>query len=231
MPYRWSGGVLMALALAACSQEGHEAGPASGAAATASDQALASASATGESSANTSATAGGAVASAGSKGKASNEDSQQQPADYGASRPAGKPARDVPVDGANGVRSSSAPLDSAAAERQLWLESSLYGGDNPMARPRKVGITARPGDAGYRVRIDNQMGFQCDLAFNSQGQPARLTRCVPQTPDKRGWSVVQKEVRLRCSTLATEVVCSGDYDMGMPAGGTFPGRMTIARKR
>jgi hypothetical protein len=54
---------------------------------------------------------------------------------------------------------------------------------------------------------------------------------TPKLAENSEWKVVQKEVPLHCSALATEVVCSGEYDLGMPAGGTFPGRMTIARKR
>lgn len=121
------------------------------------------------------------------------------------------------------------PEAQAKAEKQLWLESPLYGSDNHMARARRVTIS--PSGDGYRVLIANQWSFECDLAFNSRGQPARMTRCAPSLPENSEWTVVQKTVALHCTTRAAEVVCSGEYDLGMPAGGTFPGRMTIARKR
>lgn len=123
------------------------------------------------------------------------------------------------------------PEELAAAEKRAWLESPLYGGDNAMARARRVTISPKAGAAGYRVHIANQFSFECDLSFNSKGQPSRMSGCAPRLPENSEWKVAQKEIRLRCSTLATEVVCSGDYDLGMPAGDVYPGRMTIARRR
>lgn len=143
----------------------------------------------------------------------------------------GRPASaSASASAAEPVQPVVSPEEQARLEKQLWLESPLYGSDNHMARARRVTITPL-GDDGYRVLIANQMSFECDLAFNSRGQPARMAHCAPKLAENSEWKVVQKEVPLHCSALATEVVCSGEYDLGMPAGGTFPGRMTIARKR
>lgn len=129
------------------------------------------------------------------------------------------------------VARTSSPEERAHAEKQAWLTSPLYGGDNAMAKPKRVTITPKADKAGYQVHITNQLSFVCNLGFNSKGQPARLSSCTTTLPENREWKVVQKRVPLHCSTLAKEVVCSGTYDLGMPAGGTYPGRMTIARAR
>ena len=168
---------------------------------------------------------GGSSAVPVSEGTAVDGDEQERDKGLNEGRPASASAS-----AAAPVQPVVSPEEQARLEKQLWLESPLYGSDNHMARARRVTITPL-GDDGYRVLIANQMSFECDLAFNSRGQPARMAHCAPKLAENSEWKVVQKEVPLHCSALATEVVCSGEYDLGMPAGGTFPGRMTIARKR
>lgn len=210
----WNGVTLLAvLLLAACSDAGRE-----GPAAAASGARVASAPAE-------------AVSAVPSVSKAVDDGGAGQGRGKGPEDLAGQAsaAASVPASAVESAPPVLSPEAQAKAEKQLWLESPLYGSDNHMARARRVTIS--PSGDGYRVLIANQWSFECDLAFNSRGQPARMTRCAPSLPENSEWTVVQKTVALHCTTRAAEVVCSGEYDLGMPAGGTFPGRMTIARKR
>ena len=139
-----------------------------------------------------------------------------------------------------------------------WLNSVLYGNDNPIAALKKV--TIRAGGGGYRINVSNQFNFECGLDFDAAGNPARLSNCAskdPPTPmcgqsdphsvcveQSKGcfhvtyearpdcfsvWTVKEPQVLLTCSSRKGEEICSGKYTL---VSGTFSdaGEFKIARR-
>lgn len=119
--------------------------------------------------------------------------------------------------------------------RNAWLTSKLYGNDNDGASLRRVTISEA--DSGrFSVLIENQFGFQCDLAFGEDGHPRQLSGCVSKGVREgikdEEWLVREPEViDLNCAKLSKEIVCKGRYVL---AAGNFvlgPAEMTIAMSR
>lgn len=56
-----------------------------------------------------------------------------------------------------------------------WLTEKLYGNDNSVASLRPVKIFK--GGMGYRVYVQNQFRFECDLSFDKDGKPSLMSNC------------------------------------------------------
>lgn len=124
---------------------------------------------------------------------------------------------------------------AADVVRNAWLTSKLYGNDNDGAALRRVSISeASPGQ--FSVLIENQFGFQCNLAFGEDGHPKQLSGCVSKGVREKikddEWFVREPEVvRLNCAKLAKEVVCKGRYVLASGNLVLGPTEMTIAMQR
>ena len=151
------------------------------------------------------------------------------------------------------------PLESpAVTSSSPWLTSTLYGSDNDVAALRKVSIRST-GNA-YKINIQNQFNFECELLLNRQGDPASLSNCVsrdqpspicnPDMPDSlcatssgcfktrdeknpacfQSWVVKESTVPLQCTTSKTEQVCRGKYTLATTGNYSSDGQFTIARR-
>ena len=125
---------------------------------------------------------------------------------------------------------SATTIVAVEAAKNPWLTSKLYGHDNDAAALRKVTISEE--NEKYRVLIENQFGFTCDLSFDDEGNPVLLTNCTAS-----GWRILETEVPLKCRSKARERVCSGkntlcpeDYDDASCVSFVGGGEMVIARR-
>ncbi len=139
----------------------------------------------------------------------------------------------------------------------VWLTSSLYGNDNAVAALKKVEIYRSK--ESYRIYVRNQFGFDCELTFDSIGNPASLANCVsrekaspvcnPNMPDSPcavshncfrqpnetnpacfyQWRVSESVVPLGCMKTKSEHICKGQYTLTDTRGYSDPSEFTIAR--
>ena len=131
--------------------------------------------------------------------------------------------------------SFSFAADASDEVRNAWLTSKLYGNDNDGASLRRVTISeAVPGR--FSVLIENQFGFQCNLAFGEDGHPRQLSGCVSKgvregVKDDE-WFVQEPDaITLNCAKLAKEIVCKGRYVLASGNLVLGPAEMTIAMSR
>ncbi|MBD8881652.1 MULTISPECIES: hypothetical protein [Rhodanobacter] len=149
--------------------------------------------------------------------------------------------------------------DDAGANRQKWLNMSLYGGDNDAAALKSVSI--RKDGGNFKINVSNQFNFECDLSFSENGDPAALSNCksrdkpspvcnpdMPNSvcavsrgcfrqPDEKNpscfqsWLVKEQEVPLVCSSTKKERVCKGEYTLATMDGYSSSEEFTIARQK
>ena len=154
--------------------------------------------------------------------------------------------------------SGTSSAEEINSTKQQWLNSSLYGSDNEAAALRKV--TIRETNVGYKINIENQFNFECELGFNEKGNPSTLSNCSsnnqpepicdPDKPDSpcavstgcfktknennpscfRQWIVKEPQINLICFTTKNEQVCKGKYTLATTHGYSSPTEFTIARK-
>jgi len=105
--------------------------------------------------------------------------------------------------------SASSGPSEADERRRLWLTTSLKGHDNSVAALRKATISES--DAGaFRVTINNQFGFTCDLTFSEEGRPQELRKCA----SREGWGAhnpPDNVIKLTCTETDKDEVCKGSY--------------------
>lgn len=109
-----------------------------------------------------------------------------------------------------------------------WLNEKLYGNDNNMASLRKV--TIKEVENGYKIKIDNQFAFECDLNFRSNGQPHELKSCVSTLKEDTSWSASPESIPLQCTSNEQEYVCKGKYIL-ISQNYSSESEFTIARQK
>lgn len=147
--------------------------------------------------------------------------------------------------------------DSNTSE-SAWLSAALYGNDNDVAALKKIEIFRSKGN--YRIYIQNQFGFECDLLFDDADNLASLSNCVSQQEDSPvcnpkmpnsscaiahncfrkpnetnpdcfyQWRVKESHIPLRCSKTRNEHICKGSYTLTSTRNYSEPSEFTIARR-
>jgi hypothetical protein len=144
---------------------------------------------------------------------------REPPAKPGVRAPAEPPARIVePITPRASAAASTAPAeppsappaqpaDTPADRQRAWLSARLIGHDNALAALRAVTLVKVGG--GYRVTINNQFGFRCDLRFDDQGRPAELRDCA----GPEDWRPRERSIKLRCEDRPEGEVWRGQYTL------------------
>lgn len=129
----------------------------------------------------------------------------------------------------------TATLFADSSNKDAWLNGKLYGNDNNMASLRKV--TIKEVGNGYKIKIDNQFAFECDLNFGSDDQPHELKSCVSTLRDgdqwydpRMSWSASPESIALQCTSNKKEYVCEGKY-MLINQNYSSESKFTIARPK
>ncbi len=112
-----------------------------------------------------------------------------------------------------GVDPPSAPQPLRDDAIAAWIAGPLRGHDNRSAAMRTVEITSAAGS--YRIYVQNQFGFRCDLDFDSVGNPSLMLGCRSREPD---WSAEPESIVVTCEDRGADVRCSAPYELHTRGG-------------